>query len=114
MKIFFMEHNEIQNRLAFNLKKIRKEKKLTQFALAEKADLSEETIKSIELERTWPSEKTLAMILSALEIDVVQLFTPSPTSFEINEIIQSSVKQALSQGFQNYVDSVTEEITTKC
>ena len=36
-------------RLAKNLKKLRKEQKLTQFELAEKANISEAMIKSIEL-----------------------------------------------------------------
>lgn len=41
--------SELQMRLAKNLKKLRKEQKLTQFELAEKANISEAMIKSIEL-----------------------------------------------------------------
>ncbi|MBO5124128.1 MAG: helix-turn-helix transcriptional regulator [Spirochaetaceae bacterium] len=40
---------EIQRRLAENLKRLRKERKLTQFELAEKANISEAMIKSVEL-----------------------------------------------------------------
>ena len=42
-----MISDDIQKRLAENVKRIRKSKKLTQFQLAEIADVSEETIKNI-------------------------------------------------------------------
>ena len=61
-----MESKDIQKRLAENLRKIRKNKKLTQFELAIKCDLSEAMIKNIELNRSWPSEKTLSQITKAL------------------------------------------------
>lgn len=41
---------EIQKRLAENLKHLRKELKVTQFELAEKANISEAMVKSVELE----------------------------------------------------------------
>ncbi|UKI56142.1 MAG: helix-turn-helix domain-containing protein [Treponema succinifaciens] len=52
-----MKSSDIQKRLAENLKRIRKQQKLTQFELAEKAGISDETIKNIELCKTWTSEK---------------------------------------------------------
>lgn len=51
--------DDIQKRLGENLKRIRKSKNLTQFQLAELADISEETVKNIELCRCWTSEKIL-------------------------------------------------------
>ena len=69
-----MESKDIQKRLAENLRKIRKNKKLTQFELAIKCDLSEAMIKNIELNRSWPSEKTLSQITKALDIDIYKLF----------------------------------------
>ena len=66
--------NEIQNRLAENLKRIRKSKKLTQFELAEKADISEGMVKSIEICHAWPSEKTLLQISKALDTDIYHFF----------------------------------------
>ena len=44
-----MTSDDIQTRLGENVKRIRKEQKLTQFQLAEKADLSEETVNNIML-----------------------------------------------------------------
>ena len=55
-----MNISEIQKRLGENIKQIRKTKKLTQFELAEKANVSEDTIKSLEQGRTWCSDKTLS------------------------------------------------------
>ena len=50
---------EIQTRLAHNIKRLRKNQNLTQFELAEKANISEAMVKSIELSLSWPSEKSL-------------------------------------------------------
>ena len=58
--------DDIKKRLGENVKRIRKEQKLTQFQLAEKAELSEETIKNIELSRCWTSDKNLAKLTKAL------------------------------------------------
>ena len=91
-----MKSSEIQTRLAENLKRIRKSKKLTQFELAEKAGISDETIKNIELCKTWTSEKTLSQITEALGIDIHTLFLPTADSFtkqisEDNKIIKESI-----------------------
>ncbi|MBP3615787.1 MAG: helix-turn-helix transcriptional regulator [Alphaproteobacteria bacterium] len=51
-----MVADDIQKRLGENLKRIRKSKNLTQFQLAELADISEETVKNIELCLCWTSE----------------------------------------------------------
>ena len=44
-----MQDFEIRMRVAENIRTLRKQKKYTQFQLAEKSNLSEATIKSIEL-----------------------------------------------------------------
>ena len=69
-----MTSDDIQTRLGENVKRIRKEQKLTQFQLAEKADLSEETVKNIELSRCWTSDKNLAKLTKALQVDIHCLF----------------------------------------
>ena len=73
-----MQAKEIQNRIGKNLKCIRKLHRMTQFALAEQVDVSEDTIKSIELSRFWPSEKTLVQISDAIGISICYLFLPTP------------------------------------
>lgn len=97
-----MKDSEIQTRLAENLKRIRKSQKLTQFDLAEKAHISDETIKNIELCKTWTSEKTLSQITEALNIDIHSLFLPMPSSFdkqiaEDNQQIKANIIENLRQ-----------------
>ena len=74
--------DDIKKKLGENVKRIRKEQKLTQFQLAEKAELSEETIKNIELSRCWTSDKNLAKLTKALEVDIHSLFLSVSTSFD--------------------------------
>ena len=81
-----MEIFELKTRLSKNLKKLRKEKNWSQFELAEKADLSEQTINSIESKRLWPSEKTIIKISNALNEDVSKLFIPEENSEILNKI----------------------------
>lgn len=108
-----MTSNDIQIRLAENLKRFRKERKLTQFQLAEKAGISDETIKNIELCKTWTSEKTLAQITEVLDIDVAVLFLPVQSSFELDSKVTAQIKSAIGENIMKYVESVLEEVYAK-
>ncbi len=106
-----MKDSEIQKRLAENLKRIRKEKKLTQFALAEKAKISDETIKNIELCKTWTSEKTLSQLTDALEVDIHSLFIPVPSSFNKNESEDKKrIKANILENLRRFVETSLKEI----
>ena len=109
MKIKNMQDLEIRNRVAENIRSIRKSKKLTQFQLAEKANLSEGTIKSIELAHSYPEEKTLSQITDALEIDVVKLFMPASDSFKENKENAAKLKSAIASDVRNYVNEALKE-----
>lgn len=102
--------SEIQTRLGKNIKQIRKQKKLTQFELSEIANVSEDTIKSLEQGRTWCSDKTLSQISEALEIDVLRLFIPVDTSFKDNKENSIQLKNAIKNAFQNYINEIFKEI----
>lgn len=106
-----MSANEIQKRLAANLRRIRKEKKLTQFELAEKANISEPMLKCVELATAWPSEKTLLQISKALKVDVYQFFLPLASSTAQKEFINKKIRQAISENLREYVDDVLEKIS---
>lgn len=99
-----MESKDIQKRLAENLRKIRKNKKLTQFELAIKCDLSEAMIKNIELNRSWPSEKTLSQITKALDIDIYKLFLPVAADLEQKKEIKMSIKEKIIKEIRRYID----------
>ena len=99
-----MESKDIHKRLAENLRKIRKNKKLTQFELAIKCDLSEAMIKNIELNRSWPSEKTLSQITKALDIDIYKLFLPVAADLEQKKEIKMSIKEEIIKEIRRYID----------
>lgn len=104
-----MNSSEIQNRFGENLRFIRKQRKLTQFQLAELANVSEDTIKSLEQGRTWFSEKVLSQITEALDIDVVQLFIPIGESLISRNENSEQLKIAISKNIRNYVESILNE-----
>ncbi len=108
-----MTSDDIQNRLGENVKRIRKEQKLTQFQLAEKAELSEETVKNIELSRCWTSDKNLAKVTKALGVDIHCLFLPVQSSFEKDSEDSSVIKEAIANNLRSYVDTVLNEITKR-
>lgn len=105
----YMQDFEIRTRVAENIRSIRKQKKLTQFQLAEKSNLSEATIKSIELAHSYPEEKTLSQITEALEIDVVKLFLPIGESFKENKDNSAKLKSAIANDVRNYVNEILKE-----
>lgn len=110
-----METNEIKKRLAENLRRIRKSRKMTQFQLAEYSDVSEETIKNIELSRCWTSDKTLEQITKALKIDISFLFMPIDESIEriaYSSKQLDSLKKTISENLLNYIKTALDEITT--
>lgn len=108
-----MTSDDIQTRLGENVKRIRKEQKLTQFQLAEKADLSEETVKNIELSRCWTSDKNLAKLTKALQVDIHCLFLPVYTSFDKDSEDSTVIKKAIAENLKNYVNSVLDDLTSK-
>lgn len=105
-----MTSDDIQNRLGENVKRIRKSLKLTQFELAEKAELSEETVKNIELSRCWTSDKNLAKLTKALDVDIHTLFLPVHSSFDEDSESSSIIKSAIAKNLREYVDTVLNEI----
>lgn len=107
-----MTSNDIKTRLGENVKRIRKEQKLTQFQLAEKADLSEETIKNIELSRCWTSDKNLAKLTKALQVDIHCLFMPVCSSFDEDSEDSFIIKKAIVENLKNYIDSVLDNISS--
>ncbi|MEE3410561.1 MAG: helix-turn-helix transcriptional regulator [Treponema sp.] len=106
-----MKSKEIQKRLAENLRKLRKGKKMTQLDLAVKCDLSEAMIKNIELCRSWPSEKTLAQITKALGVDVYRLFLPLAIDFEKASEIKLSVQDEVVKSLRKFVDEKLNSLT---
>ena len=97
----FMESQELREALSQNLKKYRKIKGWSQFELAEKAEISEQTVNSIEGLRLWPSDKTLAKIANVLEVEMYRLFVPQKLTLQSEAI--SELKHAVVKTVENLV-----------
>lgn len=110
MKNNFMFTNEIQKRLGENVKKLRKARNLTQFQFAEKAGISEETVKNIELCRCWTSDKNLAKITEALEVDIYKLFLPITLSVTEESENTKHIKKIITDNLKEYIDLKLQEI----
>jgi len=102
-----MNPQELREDLSQNLKKYRKQKGWSQFKLAEKAEISEQTINSIEGLRLWPSDKTLSKIASALEVEMYQLFIPQKIA------LQSELKQAVVKTVESLVHDTLQDWATQ-
>ena len=96
--------SEIRERISSNLKLLRKEKKISQFELAEMADLSEQTIISIEGQRLWPSDKTIVKMCRALNVDVCRLFMPHEFSAGINDEVIKRLESSVAKRIKVSLD----------
>ena len=105
-----MDQDNLKFRLSSNIKKFRKEYKLSQFELAERAELSEQTINSIESRRLWPSDKTLLKICGVFDIDVYQLFLPEMLSLAYRNPDYAELKSAVVESVRHLVSQTLDEI----
>lgn len=96
-----MESQELREYLSQNLKKYRKAKGWSQFDLAEKSQISEQTVNSIEGLRLWPSDKTLSKIVTALEIEMYKLFIPQ--KFALQSETMAELKHAIVKTVEGLV-----------
>jgi transcriptional regulator with XRE-family HTH domain len=76
---------DLRQLLAHNMKERRRELKLTQCRLAERANTSTYYIGMIEARKKYPSPQMMQRIAAGLEIDTPQLFSVT-SSFPINTI----------------------------
>jgi transcriptional regulator with XRE-family HTH domain len=103
---------DVRRIFAANLKEQRKILGLSQEKLAELADVSWQTVNSIECQRTWVSDKTLENLANALKIETFQLFLPVKTDqiqvLSPNEALLklSKTKRAFDDSFNEILNSV--------
>ena len=102
-----MESHELREYLSLNLKRYRKVKGLSQFELAEKAEISEQTVNSIEGLRLWPSDKTLSKIANVLEIEMYRLFVPQKMSLQSESIAE--LKHAVVKTVETLVHDTLQD-----
>ena len=105
--ILIMDSQELRECLSLNLKKYRKIKGWSQFELAEKAQISEQTVNSIEGLRLWPSDKTLAKMANVLEIEMYRLFVPQKLAMQSESIAE--LKHAVVKTVENLVHDTLQD-----
>jgi len=66
----------IRNLFAMNLKRFRNDLKMSQLELAAVTGISHNFINNIENERKWPSVKTIAKLVRALNVEPYHFFMP--------------------------------------
>lgn len=102
-----MESQELREALSLNLKKYRKIKGWSQFELAEKAEISEQTVNSIEGLRLWPSDKTLVKLANVLEVEMYPLFVPQTLAMQSETI--SELKHAVVKTVETLVHDTLQD-----
>lgn len=101
---------EVRQTLAKNIKKYRAQKRMSQAALAEAADISLPFMSSIEQSSKWPYPDTLAQIAAALGVDVSVLFSTDENdaknhqqTIEIMKALVENQKKALDDFGEKYL-----------
>jgi len=92
---------KIRQILAQNIKNRREILGLSQEKLAESADLSVQTINTIEGCRMWISDKSITRLAKALNVEIFQLFVPYNTNKRELSSSTSSVLLELRQNIMN-------------
>ncbi len=102
-----MESQELRECLSQNIKKYRKRKGWSQFQLAETAEISEQTVNSIEGLRLWPSDKTLSKISNALEIEMYKLFVPQNFDLQSGSLVE--LKHAVVKTVESLIHDTLQD-----
>lgn len=106
-----MQGWQVQAIIAANIKRIRKDMKLTQAELAERAGISSGYMCDIERSRRWPSADKLARLAEVLKMDPFQLFLPTEDSpyFDRHRTLTSFSKQ-VTEAFTKDLTEVFENM----
>jgi transcriptional regulator with XRE-family HTH domain len=104
-----MEVQAIRDILAKNIKYFRYHRKLSQFQLAEKADISVTFLSNIERGKMFPKVETLSRLTESLDVEVQELFQSDLASDDhkkmmnrLTEDITRNVNQAMAEVLKLY------------
>lgn len=106
-----MQGWQVQDIIAGNIRRVRKEMGLTQAELAERAGISSGYMCDIERSRRWPSADNLAKLAKELKLDPFQLFLPTEDSpyFDRHRTLTSfsrQVKEAFDEKMTEVFDNM--------
>ena len=83
---------------------MRGQEKISQLALAEKADLAHNFINDIENSKKWPSDKTIGKLAAALKVEPYQFFLSESHWNEQGAEILLTYLDDLSHSFNKMLD----------
>lgn len=86
-----------------NLKKARKERRISQSSLAERCSTATSYIGEIEIGRKFPSMEMIEKIAEALEIEPYRLFVDNQEELSGEDITKKPSKKALSWTEKEYL-----------
>ena len=104
-----MKTQEIKDILGRNIKHFRFLRKLSQAALAEKADISITFLSNIERGKMFPKVETLSRLTESLEVEVSWLFKTNPASSDEHE----GIMYRLTENIKDTISSVVDEALKK-
>ena len=103
---------DIREIFSRNLKHFRGLKKLSQFALSNKAGLAHNFVNDIENRKKWVSPETIAKLSAVLEVEPYQLFITNPLDGKVTKRIYSYLDE-LNDRFNEAVGEIKESYLKK-
>jgi transcriptional regulator with XRE-family HTH domain len=108
-----MQGWQLQEIIAENIKRVRKEMGLTQAELAESAGISSGYMCDIERSRRWPSAQIISRLAEVLKLDPFQLLLPTDDSpyFDRHRTLTSfsrQVKEAFEEKMSEVFDNMMQ------
>jgi transcriptional regulator with XRE-family HTH domain len=105
-----MDTQEIKDILGRNVKYFRFHRRLSQAALAEKADISVTFLSNIERGKMFPKVETLSRITKSLDVEVHELFRADLVSEDNKELMNrfsedmaKNINLAMAEVFKQYL-----------
>jgi transcriptional regulator with XRE-family HTH domain len=98
--------------LSRNLKIFRQRKKLSQMALANRADLAHNFVNDIENNRKWVSPETLAKLANILEVEPYQFFITDHQEESRQTKIFAGYLDDLTDSFNKFLGEVRNRYIT--
>ena len=93
-----------------NVKNLRENNKLSQEKLAEKIEISKNTISDIENGKKFIHAKTLVKLSKALNVEVYELFKPEGTIPDNSEGIIYKYKEDIKESMEKITDKYVRKI----
>jgi transcriptional regulator with XRE-family HTH domain len=107
------EEQALKDILKENIKKYRKRRNLSQFALASKIDLSTNFLADIEAGNTWVSAQTLQKLANAFGIEAFELLKPEKKELSPKEQKEINQSKELMNSFSNDLSEILKNSLDK-